>query len=118
MSSALNILGIGQHGDFAIYHHVLNRAQWSPLQLSRALLLLVAGRFVWRWDDEARRRVAAGAVQGGFEPLLGLQVRKGRRPLDDPEFGTGVEHFEQPFFHGLFLAFLGAGHLAPLGFFQ
>ena len=22
MSSALNILGIGQHGDFAVYHHV------------------------------------------------------------------------------------------------
>ncbi len=44
VSSALNILGIGQHGDFAIYHHVLNRARWSPLQLSRVLLLLVAGR--------------------------------------------------------------------------
>ena len=43
VSSALNILGIGQHGDFAVYHHVLNRARWSPLQLSRALLLLVAG---------------------------------------------------------------------------
>ena len=35
VSSALNILGIA-HGDFAIYHHVLNRG-WSPLQLSRAL---------------------------------------------------------------------------------
>ena len=43
VSSALNILGIGQHGDFAVYHHVLNRARWSPLQLSRVLLLLVAG---------------------------------------------------------------------------
>ena len=43
VSSALNILGIGQHGDFAVYHHVLNRGS-SPLQLSRALLLLVAGR--------------------------------------------------------------------------
>ena len=42
VSSALNILGIGQHGDFAVYHQVLNRAQWSPLQLSRALLLLVS----------------------------------------------------------------------------
>ena len=40
VSSALNILGIGQHGDFAVYHHVLNRARWSPLQLSRALLLM------------------------------------------------------------------------------
>ena len=39
VSSALNILGIGQHGDFAIYHHVLNRARWSLLELSRALLL-------------------------------------------------------------------------------
>ncbi len=44
VSSALNILGVGQHGDFAIYHQVLNRARWSSLQLSRALLLLVVGR--------------------------------------------------------------------------
>ena len=44
MSSALNILWTGQHGDFAIYYHVLNCARWSPLQLSRVLLLLVAGR--------------------------------------------------------------------------
>ena len=42
----------------------------------------------------------------------------GRRPLDDPEFGAGVVHFKQPFCHGLFLAFLGARHFAPLGFFQ
>ena len=44
VSSALSILGIGQHGDFAIFHQVLNRARWQPLQLSRALLLLVVGR--------------------------------------------------------------------------
>ena len=44
VSSALNILGVGQHGDFAIYHQALNRARWSSLQLSRALLLLVVGR--------------------------------------------------------------------------
>lgn len=44
VSSVLNILGVGQHGDFAIYHQVLNRARWSPLQLSRVLLLLVVGR--------------------------------------------------------------------------
>ena len=41
VTSALNILGIGQHGDFAIYHHVLNRARWSSLKLSRVLLLMV-----------------------------------------------------------------------------
>ena len=63
VSSALNILGVGQHGDFAIYHHVLNRARWSPLQLSRALLLLVAGRLgssteplVFGIDETVERR--------------------------------------------------------------
>ena len=30
VTSALNILGIGQHGDFAVYHHVLNRARTNP----------------------------------------------------------------------------------------
>ena len=63
VSSALNILGIGQHGDFAIYHHVLNRARWSPLQLSRVLSLLVAGRLgssteplVFGIDETVERR--------------------------------------------------------------
>ena len=62
VSSALNILGIGQHGDFAVYHHVLNRAQWSPLQLSRALA--AGGRAPWfvhravgvRHDETVERR--------------------------------------------------------------
>ena len=45
VSSALNILGIGQHGDFASYHHVLNRARWSPLQLSR--VVAAGGRAPW-----------------------------------------------------------------------
>ena len=40
-SSALNILGVGQQGDFATYHHVLNHARWYPLQVSRALLSLL-----------------------------------------------------------------------------
>ena len=63
VSSALNILGIGRHGDFAIYHHVLNRARWSPLQLSRVLSLLVAGRLgsstkplVFGIDETVERR--------------------------------------------------------------
>ena len=63
VSSALSILGIGQHGDFAIYHQVINRARWSPLQLSRVLLLLVAGRLgssteplVFGIDETVERR--------------------------------------------------------------
>ncbi len=63
VSAALNILGIGQHGDFAIYHQVLNRARWSPLQLSRPRLRLVAGRLgsateplVFGIDETVERR--------------------------------------------------------------
>ena len=44
VSSALNILEVGQRGDFAAFHHVLNRARWSPLHLSRALLFLLLRR--------------------------------------------------------------------------
>ena len=63
VSSALSILGIGQHGDFAIFHQVLNRARWQPLQLSRALLLLAVGRLgtsteplVFGIDETVERR--------------------------------------------------------------
>ena len=65
VSSALNILGIGQHGDFAVYHQVLNRARWSPLQLSRALLLRSR-----RHQARALRasRVSFAALMGGRAP--------------------------------------------------
>ena len=44
VTSALNILGIGQRGDFAIYHHVLNRARWSSLKLSRVMMMMMVER--------------------------------------------------------------------------
>ena len=63
VSSALSILGIGQRGDFAVFHQVLNRARWEPLQLSRVLLLLVGGRLgssteplVFGIDETVERR--------------------------------------------------------------
>ena len=63
VSSALSILGIGQNGDFAIFHQVLNRARWRPLQLSRVLLLLLVGRLgssteplVFGIDETVERR--------------------------------------------------------------
>ena len=63
VSSALSILGIGQHGDFAIFHQVLNRARWQPLQLSRVLLLLLVARLggsteplVFGIDETVERR--------------------------------------------------------------
>lgn len=43
VTSALRAVGHTQTADWAKYHHVLNRAQWSGLELSaRLLLLLVA----------------------------------------------------------------------------
>ena len=69
VSSALNILGIGQHGDFAIYHHVLNRARWSPLQLSRALLLLFG-----------HHRPVLSRFGGVFLPMQAFACMRSRSP--------------------------------------
>ena len=44
ITSALRIMGLSDDSGFAKYHHVLNRAVFSPLQLSRVLLLLVVQR--------------------------------------------------------------------------
>ena len=41
VTSALRVMGLSDDSGFAKYHHVLNRAVFSPLQLSRVLLLLV-----------------------------------------------------------------------------
>ena len=41
ITSALRVMGLGDDYGFAKYHHVLNRAVFSPLQLSRVLLLLL-----------------------------------------------------------------------------
>ena len=63
VSSALSILGIGQSGDFAVFHQVLNRARWEPLQLSRVRLLLLVARLgssteplVFGIDETVERR--------------------------------------------------------------
>ena len=43
VTSALRAMGLSDEAGFAKYHHVLNRAIWSPLQLSRVLLMLLIG---------------------------------------------------------------------------
>ena len=45
VTSALGVMGLSDDDGFAIYHHVLNRAVWSSLRLSRVLLLLLIQRF-------------------------------------------------------------------------
>ena len=38
VTSALYALGLQEEGDWARYHHVLSRASWSSLEVSRVLL--------------------------------------------------------------------------------
>ena len=41
VTSALRVMGLSDQAGFAKYHHVLSRAVWSPLKLSRVLLILL-----------------------------------------------------------------------------
>ena len=67
ITSALRMMGLGSDGGFSKYHHVLNRAVFSPLQLSRVLLLLLVQH-----------------LGGGDEPMVfgideTIERRRGRR---------------------------------------
>lgn len=46
VTSALRVLGKGQGHNWSKYHHVLNRARWSELTVSRLLLELIVATFV------------------------------------------------------------------------
>jgi hypothetical protein len=41
VASALRAVGLGQEPHFSKYHHILNRAEWAPLLLSKVLLALI-----------------------------------------------------------------------------
>jgi hypothetical protein len=46
VTTALRQMGLCDASNFSLYHHVLNRARWSALELSRRLLLLLVRTFV------------------------------------------------------------------------
>jgi DDE superfamily endonuclease len=46
VTSALRMMGLHQLAQFNVFHHVLSRARWSPLQMSRVLFLLLVHTFV------------------------------------------------------------------------
>jgi hypothetical protein len=62
VSSALRVMGFSEAANFATYHHVLNRARWSPLELSQVLLGLLIrylapyGPLVFGMDETVERR--------------------------------------------------------------
>jgi len=46
VSAVLRIMGLGQAGDFALYHHVLSQARWDSRAIARKLLVMVLDRFL------------------------------------------------------------------------
>ena len=62
VSTALYALGLQEKGDFALYHHVLSRASWSSLAVSRVLLdqlvrhLVPTGPLLFAIDETLERR--------------------------------------------------------------
>ena len=63
VTSALRVMGLSDDTSFARYHHVLNRAGWSPLRLAHCLLLLLVqhldqgdGPLVFGIDETLERR--------------------------------------------------------------
>lgn len=46
VTTALRQMGLQMNTQFSVFHHVLNRARWSPLEVSRRLLHMLVGTFV------------------------------------------------------------------------
>ena len=46
VTAALRQMGLEERANFSTYHHLLNRARWSPMQLSRCLLGLLVEKFM------------------------------------------------------------------------
>ncbi len=46
VAAALRASGNDQATNWSLFHHVLNRARWAPLAVSRQLLLLIIETFV------------------------------------------------------------------------
>ena len=63
VAAALRIMGLSGDRNYARYHHVLNRAAWSPLEVSQVLLRLLLqhlnhgdGPLVFGIDETLERR--------------------------------------------------------------
>jgi DDE superfamily endonuclease len=72
VSAALHIMGLGQAGDFALYHHVLSQARWDSRAIARKLLSMILDRFlpdgpvVIGIDDTIERRWGAKIAARGI----------------------------------------------------
>ena len=82
VTSALRVMGLSRDGNFARYHHVLNRARWSSLQLSRTLLFLLPrhldsgiGPLVFGIDETIERRRGKRISAKGIYPTFPIWLK-------------------------------------------
>src|SRR5687767_12014208 len=84
VTAALRQMGLCDASNFSLYHHVLNRAQWSALALSRRLLLLLVRTFIvaggeltFVIDETLERRWGRRIILRGHyrDPLASSQQR-------------------------------------------
>lgn len=90
VSAVLRIMGLGQAGGFALYHHVLSQACWDSRAIARKLLAMILDRFlpagpvIIGIDDTIERRwgqkIAARGIYRDPVPLLARPFRQGQRP--------------------------------------
>jgi len=70
VTSALYVQGLAEGNDWAKYHHVLNRARWSGLEVSAILLRLLVRTFI------TERGVVFVSVDETLERRWGPKIRK------------------------------------------
>jgi DDE superfamily endonuclease len=84
VAAALRMLGVHDAPHFSLYHHVLNRARWSTLEVSRRLLNLlvrtfvaVGGELTFVIDETLERRWGRRITLRGHyrDPLASSQQR-------------------------------------------
>ena len=102
VTSALRVMGLSGDGNFARYHHVLNRASWSPLKLSRVLLHLMLGH-----------------LDAGTEPLVfgideTIERRRGKRIAAKGIYRDAVRSSASHFVKASGLRWISLMWLAPI----
>jgi DDE superfamily endonuclease len=113
VAAALRVSGNSMAGNWSSFHQVLNRARWSPLAVSRQLLLLIVATFVpagatvdlvidetleRRWGGKISKRghsrdsALSSRERSVSSPGLRLPRDGGGRhpPLDEAEMGVAV----------------------------
>ncbi len=102
VTSALRVMGLSGDCNFARYHHVLNRASWSPLKLSRVLLYLLLSQ-----------------LDAGTEPLVfgideTLERRRGAQIKAKGIYRDAVRSSRSHFVKGSGLRWISLMWLAPI----